>query len=67
MRTRLTLIASTALTLALPVLAHAQDAAAPQNNETGDAESSSGEIVVTARRTEERLQDVPVAITAFLR
>lgn len=65
MRTRLTLFAGTALTLAMPALAHAQDATAPQNNETGEAESSSREIVVTARRTEERLQDVPVAITAF--
>ncbi|MFM5925274.1 MAG: TonB-dependent receptor [Novosphingobium sp.] len=38
--------------------AHAQDAAA-------SAESDSGEIIVTARRREESLIDVPIAITAL--
>ncbi len=37
----------------------------PADAETTEAESTSGDIVVTARRTEERLQDVPVAVTAF--
>jgi iron complex outermembrane receptor protein len=40
----------------LPQVAWAQEAA---NETTG------GDIIVTARRTEERLQDVPIAITAF--
>ncbi len=30
-----------------------------------DADSATGDIIVTARRTEERLQDVPISITVF--
>ena len=52
---RLAVLASTMLT---PGLAWAQDAAS-----TGAEEADAGEILVTARRREERLQDVPVAIT----
>ncbi len=37
--------------------------AVAQDANTGD--TTVGEIVVTARRTEERLQDVPAAVTAF--
>lgn len=44
-----------------PVWAQTESAGA-ETTETG---STSGDIVVTARRTEERLQDVPVAVTAF--
>ncbi|MCF8505187.1 MAG: TonB-dependent receptor [Caulobacter sp.] len=33
--------------------------------ESGADDTTVGEIVVTARRTEERLQDVPAAVTAF--
>ncbi len=41
--------------------AFAQDAAAPE----AAAEEDSGDIVVTARRREESLLDVPIAVTAF--
>ncbi|GGN52210.1 TonB-dependent receptor [Novosphingobium indicum] len=51
---------STAVFIAAPVAA--QDTGA----EVSDADAaSSGDIVVTARRREERLQDVPVSISAF--
>jgi iron complex outermembrane recepter protein len=41
--------------------AYAQSAA----SETADAGAPTSDIIVTARRTDERLQDVPVAVTAF--
>lgn len=46
-----------------PVAAQAQEAA-PAESETAAAEPSP-DIVVTARRQEERLQDVPVSVTAL--
>lgn len=52
--------------IALP--AHAQNALAePQTAPTAAAENGDGidDIVVTAQRREERLQDVPIAISAF--
>jgi iron complex outermembrane receptor protein len=56
------LAVGTAMVLSHPALAIAQDAA-PQASE---AEASNpADIVVTARRTEERLQDVPISITVF--
>jgi iron complex outermembrane receptor protein len=48
-----------ALTVAQPVVAQATDQPA------AEASSSLEEIVVTARRREERVQSVPLAITAF--
>lgn len=54
------LAAGTSLGLLVPVAAFGQDAGADQA-----AQAAPGEIIVTARRTEEKLQDVPVAITAF--
>ncbi|WP_395390854.1 TonB-dependent receptor [Novosphingobium sp. BL-8A] len=51
--------------------AFAQDEAAqaapqaPQSSRRGNATVNPGEIIVTARRTEERLQDVPISITVF--
>src|SRR3546814_4552884 len=44
--------------------AMAQDAAAPEAP-AAQAETYPGEILVTAQRREERVQDIPVAITAF--
>src|SRR5580700_1307913 len=56
---RSVLVASTALIATFaavrPVLAQT----------TGDSGTSLEEIIVTARRTEERLQDVPISITVF--
>jgi iron complex outermembrane receptor protein len=48
-------LAATAMGVVQAAPAHAQDA----------AEASSGDIVVTARRIEERLQDVPISITVY--
>jgi iron complex outermembrane receptor protein len=58
---------TTALSLTLPAVAFAQAApdAAPVAAEPAAAEPASGDdIVVTARQREERLQDVPIAVTA---
>lgn len=52
------LLVSSALTL--PALAHAQDDIA-----RGADAVVGGDIIVTARRVEERLQDVPISITVF--
>ena len=46
-------------TLAMPAVAGAQEGV-PQQAQAGTAD-----IIVTARRTEERLQDVPISITVF--
>lgn len=51
-----------ALALSIPATAFAQDATAPQATEE---ESGLGDIIVQARRIDENLQDVPVAVTAF--
>ncbi|WOF42390.1 TonB-dependent receptor [Sphingopyxis indica] len=54
-RTRSALFLTGAAIAATPVAAIAQDA----------AEGMSGDIIVTAQRQEQRLQDVPVSVTAF--
>jgi len=56
---RNTLLLATALTAFAAPVAHAQDQAAEP------AAQESGEIVVTARKREERLQDVPEAVTVI--
>jgi iron complex outermembrane receptor protein len=72
---RLTLLAGTAI-FALPSSANAQDqalaqAAASQTTEPEAAEAApaetigTGDIVVTARRRNEALLDVPIAVTAY--
>jgi iron complex outermembrane receptor protein len=48
-----------AVTISSPAFAQQSTAAQAPSDESGD------EIIVTARRTEERLQDVPVSITVF--
>ncbi len=60
-RTLTRLLASTALIAAVP--AFAQDAA-----QSGDdaASTSANEIIVTAQRSSQRLQDVPVSLQAIL-
>lgn len=55
---------TTAITLAAAAPAAAQDA--PVSSEAAVAEDDLGdEILVTARRSEERAQDVPISLTAF--
>lgn len=61
------LMASTAL---VPVGAQAAEATAEGDTATqatteGNAESSSGDIIVTAQRYEQRLQDVPISISVL--
>jgi iron complex outermembrane receptor protein len=53
--------------LATPFTAQAQTAQASGEGQSAEAASDAGtnDIIVTARRTNERLQDVPVAVTAF--
>ena len=62
------LLASAAI-FAMPFQALAQDqeaAAAEANAQAGESQpAESGEIVVTARRRAEALQDVPIAVTAY--
>jgi iron complex outermembrane receptor protein len=52
---------------ALPSIAYAQATTTPDAADTADTPPESGlnDIVVTARRREENLQDVPIAVTAF--
>src|SRR3546814_1821163 len=53
------LIGTSVLAITVATPAFAQDAAPPQRDAFG------GEIVVTAQRQSERLQDVPIAVSAF--
>lgn len=57
-QTRTMLLAATALGMSLATPAWAQDS-------HSGASDDSGVIIVTARRTEERLQDVPISITVL--
>nr|WP_314436478.1 TonB-dependent receptor [uncultured Brevundimonas sp.] len=52
-------------TLVAPSFAHAEDDPQPQSNRSNAATgvASVGDIVVTARRRDERAQDVPIALT----
>ncbi|ABP64584.1 TonB-dependent receptor, plug (plasmid) [Novosphingobium aromaticivorans DSM 12444] len=60
MNVRIAALACTALIALQPAFAHAAET-------QGGAEPAAGiaDIVVTARRTQERLQDVPVAVTGY--
>ena len=53
-------VSTSMLCLALPAMAHAQENAA-----SGVDAASVGDIVVTAQRRSERLQDIPMSITAL--
>src|SRR3546814_8836372 len=57
------LFAGVSLLTTVPVMA--QDVAPAPAAAEEEMAVDSGEIVVTARRREERLQDVPVSVTAF--
>ncbi|WP_157219037.1 TonB-dependent receptor [Flavisphingomonas formosensis] len=60
---RRTLCAAVSMSALAAMPTHAQDAAAPAS--VSEAATGLGDIVVTARRRNENLHDVPVAITAF--
>ena len=57
-------LAAIALCIAVPAMAQDGAAADPQAESAPQAEDG-GDILVTARRLAERLQDTPVAVTAF--
>ncbi len=59
-RTKSALLAATVLSLGLAAPAFAQEA-----QDSTDTEASGNDIIVTARRSEERLQDVPISITVL--
>jgi outer membrane receptor protein involved in Fe transport len=58
-------LASTAIALGYPALAFAQDVARGSAEPTTTDDGESAEIIVTAQKREERLLDVPVAVTAL--
>jgi iron complex outermembrane receptor protein len=65
---RAILLAGSATIVALPASAIAQDQAEPEAQATAQQAADTvetGEIVVTARRRNEALQDVPIAVTAY--
>ncbi len=59
-KTRAMLLAATALGMGIATPAWAQDTGGTEEGAT-----SGTDIIVTARRSEERLQDVPISITVF--
>jgi iron complex outermembrane receptor protein len=58
------LCAGASLAATAPSVARAQ-VASPQTSDVPRAENAMAEVVVTARRVEERLQDVPISMTVF--
>ncbi len=60
---KLSLLAATSLTVAIGGAAHAQDAS-PASGATTESPIAIEEVVVTATRRSERLQDVPLAVSA---
>ncbi len=63
-RHRLALLAGGASLAALAAPAHAQDPVQVDSETTADSDDNGNLIVVTARRREERLIDVPLSVTA---
>ena len=67
---RAILLAGSAAIFAIPAQANAQETGplaeeAEQQSEQADPAETIGDIVVTARRRNEILQDVPIAVTAY--
>ncbi|MFX8164599.1 hypothetical protein ABTL04_19925, partial [Acinetobacter baumannii] len=56
-------ISLASLPLALPSMAYAQESGQPEAEQP--VASGSGDLIGTAQRREQRIQDVPVAISAF--
>jgi len=65
MKARLIATASAVALSALPTTAMAQSADTPQSSAEEAPETSDDEIIVTATHRAERLQDVPLSVTAF--
>lgn len=61
----LTTVSVAAFLAASPETALAQNEDRAAQSQTGETASNSNDIIVTARRREERLQDVPLSITAL--
>src|SRR6478672_2080826 len=64
---RVILFCGTAMSVAVPAMAQDSNPADAQASQTAPQADTAGtgDIVVTARRRDERLQDVPVAVSAF--
>ena len=60
---RLLLSSAVAAALCLPMMLAPESARAQESDENRDT-TSLGEVTVTARKREETIQDVPVAVTA---
>jgi iron complex outermembrane recepter protein len=60
---KLELLSATALALLVATPGYAQTAATPQADDTAD--QGIGDIIVTAQRQSQSLQDVPIAVSAF--
>ena len=65
MRNFKTILRITGAALAIGAASLPQIAFAQQQAETASSDEASGEIIVTAQRREQNLQDVPVAVTAL--
>lgn len=65
LRRNLVGVAATGLTIVLAAPAFAQDAAAADDQAAEGDDGGIADIVVTANRVEQNLQDVPIAITAI--
>lgn len=63
--TRMALLATTCLALTIANPAFAQDTNTGTPEAAAEEDASGNDILVTARRTEERLQDVPVSVVVF--
>src|SRR3546814_12783580 len=58
-------LAALSIGLSTEALAQDQDQVYPASTGAPQAEAGLGDILVVARRTQERLQDVPISITAI--